>query len=148
MADSVAQDGQFHANQATLDRIKQFSGDLKMAHNQTRQSSKSATTGRRAIALLFGAGLIAAACSSGGNSDTVSAPSEAPAATDAPTSSPATTAPPTTVAETTTTLDPVEVQTIEQVNDYIAEAAAFDQAGADAQFPQGVTFAAGGAPGY
>ena len=38
--------------------------------------------------------------------------------------------------------------TIEQLNEYVAQAAAFDQAGADAQFPQGLTFAAGGAPGY
>ena len=34
------------------------------------------------------------------------------------------------------------------MNEYVAQAAAFDQAGADAQFPQGLTFAAGGAPGY
>lgn len=37
---------------------------------------------------------------------------------------------------------------VEQLNDYIAEAAAFDQAGADAQFPSGIEFSAGGAPGY
>ena len=51
-------------------------------------------------------------------------------------------------APASTTLDAGEVETAEQVNDYIAEAAAFEQAGADIQFPQGITFAAGGAPGY
>ncbi|MGB0113869.1 MAG: plastocyanin/azurin family copper-binding protein, partial [Ilumatobacteraceae bacterium] len=48
----------------------------------------------------------------------------------------------------TTTIDPLEARTIEQVNEYIAQAAAFDQVGADAQFPEGLTFSAGGAPGY
>ena len=100
---------------------------------------------KRTVALLLGTGLAIAACSSGGDNTTAPASSQAPVATDAP----ATTAAPTTIAETTTTtIDPVEVQTIEQVNEYIAEAAAFDQVGADAQFPQGLTFAAGGAPGY
>jgi hypothetical protein len=51
-------------------------------------------------------------------------------------------------APASTALDAGEVETAEQVNDYIAEAAAFEQAGADIQFPQGITFAAGGAPGY
>ena len=32
--------------------------------------------------------------------------------------------------------------------EYLARAAAFDQAGAAAQFPQGLTFGTGGAPGY
>ena len=50
--------------------------------------------------------------------------------------------------ETTTTIDPAEATTIDQINDYIDQAAAFDQAAADAQFPEGLTFAAGGAPGY
>jgi hypothetical protein len=59
----------------------------------------------------------------------------------------ATTTPPTTAAPTTT-IDPDEARTTEQVNEYVAQAAAFDQAGADAQFPEGLTFAAGGAPGY
>lgn len=66
-----------------------------------------------------------------------------PVATDAPT-----TEAPTTAAETSTTIDPAEAQTIEQINAYVDEAAAFDQAAADAQFPEGLTFAAGGAPGY
>jgi len=51
-------------------------------------------------------------------------------------------------APASTALDANEVETAEQVNEYIAEAAAFEQAGADIQFPQGITFAAGGAPGY
>ena len=80
---------------------------------------------------------------------------EATPATEPPTQVSATVAPtaaPTTQAPTTeapaTTIDPAEARTIEQVNEYVARAAAFDQAGADAQFPQGLTFAAGGAPGY
>lgn len=54
----------------------------------------------------------------------------------------------TEAADTTTTVDPTEAETIAQVNEYIAQAAAFDQAGADVQFPAGLTFQAGGAPGY
>ena len=82
---------------------------------------------------------MAAACSSSTDED-ATPPSDAPP-TVAPTSAPTTQAP-------TTTIDPAEARTIEQVNEYVAQAAAFDQAGADAQFPQGLTFAAGGAPGY
>ena len=44
--------------------------------------------------------------------------------------------------------DAIDIDTVDKLNDYIAEAATFDQAGADAQFPQGLEFAAGGAPGY
>lgn len=76
------------------------------------------------------------------------ATSTEPASTDAPAtteSAPIATDAP---AETTTTVDPAEARTIEQINNYIDEAAAFDQAAADAQFPDGLTFAAGGAPGY
>jgi hypothetical protein len=70
-----------------------------------------------------------------------------PTSTAAPvTTAASTTAPPTTAP--TTTIDPEEARTVEQLNEYVAQAAAFDQAGADAQFPQGLTFAAGGAPGY
>lgn len=80
--------------------------------------------------------------------DTTAAPdtTEAPDTTAAPetTEAPETTAPP----ETTTTIDPTEAKTVDQINDYIDQAAAFDQAAADAQFPEGLTFAAGGAPGY
>ena len=104
---------------------------------------------RNTLALGLAAGLAVAACSAGGDDD--SSASETSADTDAPltTDAPSTSAAPTTIAETTTTtIDPIDVQTIEQVNEYIAEAAAFDQVGADAQFPQGVTFTAGGAPGY
>ena len=49
---------------------------------------------------------------------------------------------------TTTTVDPDEARTVEQINADIDQAATFDQAAADAQFPEGLTFAAGGAPGY
>jgi hypothetical protein len=78
-------------------------------------------------------------------------PSSDEAATDtvepaAPTST-AATSPPTTEPPPTT-IDPEEARTAEQLNEYVAQAAAFDQAGADAQFPQGLRFAAGGAPGY
>jgi hypothetical protein len=91
--------------------------------------------------------LVAAACSSGADQSAGSSTStETSTAPPAPTSAPPT-QPPTTQAPTTT-VDPAEARTIEQVNDYVAQAAAFDQAGADAQFPQGLTFAAGGAPGY
>ncbi len=100
--------------------------------------------------LLIGitAATIAASCSSGDDdagAPTTPATTEA-ATADAPTTV-ASTAAPTTQAPATT-VDPAEARTIEQVNDYVAQAAAFDQAGADAQFPQGLTFAAGGAPGY
>jgi len=90
---------------------------------------------------------VAAACSSGAEqSAEVSTSTETSTAPPAPTAAPATQPPTTRVAATT--IDPDEARTIEQVNDYVAQAAAFDQAGADAQFPQGLTFAAGGAPGY
>ncbi|MEM9038786.1 MAG: plastocyanin/azurin family copper-binding protein [Actinomycetota bacterium] len=113
--------------------------------------------------------VIAAACSSGGDeSGEAVGSTDAPTATappdstdpsvevaddasdESPTTSqtPETTAPETTAADTTTTVDPAEVATAEQINDYVAEAAAFDQVGADAQFPAGLTFSAGGAPGY
>ncbi len=94
--------------------------------------------------LLIGAAVatLVAACSSSSDDTATS--------TDAPTTV-ATTRASTTVQSTvapTTTIDPAHARTIEQVNEYVAQAAAFDQAGADAQFPQGLTFAAGGAPGY
>lgn len=99
--------------------------------------------------LLIGvaAATIVAACSASNDDATTAPPASdttpttAVAPTAAPTSAPATAAP-------TTTIDPAEARTIEQVNEYVAQAAAFDQAGADAQFPAGLTFAAGGAPGY
>ena len=90
-----------------------------------------------------------AACSS--NDDNVAAPKsvaattvETATSTETPDKAPAVTTPVSTVAS----VDPVEASTIAQVNDYIAQAAAFDQAGADVQFPTGLTFQAGGAPGY
>ncbi len=72
----------------------------------------------------------------------VAPPATEPAPTDPPATDPPATNPP------VSTLSPDEVRTAEQINDYIAEAAAFDQVGADAQFPEGLAFAAGGAPGY
>jgi hypothetical protein len=110
------------------------------------------------LAVLIASALVAAACS---GSDSPS--SEAPPTDAAPTTesaAPSTDAAPATSVEeavavtdppaddTTTTVDPAEARTIEQINAYIDEAAAFDQAAADAQFPEGLTFAAGGAPGY
>ena len=113
---------------------------------------------KSAFAIITVAALAVAACS---GSDTTSEPgasdaplttSAAPVAEPAPPatdSAPATDAPTTSEeVEATTTIDPAEAQTIEQINAYIDEAAAFDQAAADAQFPDGLTFAAGGAPGY
>ncbi len=105
-----------------------------------------------------------AACSSGSGdsadtsssdtspTDTAAATSEA--GTEPPATAPPATEPPanetstTEAPATTTTVDPAEAATIAQVNAYIAQAAAFDQAGADVQFPAGLTFQAGGAPGY
>ena len=49
---------------------------------------------------------------------------------------------------TASTIDPDEVDSAELVNEYVAQAAAFDQVGADSQFPSDVVFSAGGAPGY
>lgn len=100
---------------------------------------------------LIAAALLVAACSAG--ADEASPPAIDPPATAL--ASTASSAPPPTPAvtvteptETIVTIDPDTAQTIEQVNEYIAQAAAFDQAGADVQFPQGLTFQAGGAPGY
>ncbi len=96
------------------------------------------TTGRHrhvmALALIVGVAL--GACSSVDDAAPPSDPVPSTADTSATTEAP------------TTTIDPAEARTIEQVNEYVAQAAAFDQAGADAQFPAGLTFAAGGAPGY
>jgi len=98
-------------------------------------------TTRRLLTIGTGAALVAAACSSSPADDATDAPSDTSA------SSPSIVEPaPTAVPETT--IDATEARTIDQVNEYIAQAAAFDQAAADAQFPQGLTFAAGGAPGY
>ncbi|MEO1058004.1 MAG: plastocyanin/azurin family copper-binding protein [Actinomycetota bacterium] len=116
--------------------------------------------GRLSIAFVVGA-LAAAACSTSGDERT--APTNAPSTSNTPdttdvpatttaapttTDAPTTTQAPTTTAAPTTTVDAEAVRTAAQINDYVAEAAAFDQAGADGQFPQGLTFAAGGAPGY
>jgi hypothetical protein len=99
-----------------------------------------------------------AACSSGAddvatpNSEiatTAEPPVTEPTSTEPAVTESLVTAPPATApAETTTTVDPGEAATIAQVNEYIAQAAAFNQAGADVQFPTGLTFQAGGAPGY
>jgi hypothetical protein len=101
---------------------------------------------RHPLLIGLAAATAVAACSS--SDDGATAPPEpssdqttAVDSTAAPSTVPATAAP-------TTTIDPAEARTIEQVNEYVAQAAAFDQAGADAQFPAGITFAAGGAPGY
>ena len=98
-------------------------------------------TTRRLLTIGTGAALVAAACSSSPADDAADTPSD----TSASSPSIVETAP-TAVPETT--IDATEARTIAQVNEYIAQAAAFDQAAADAQFPQGLTFAAGGAPGY
>jgi hypothetical protein len=94
---------------------------------------------RSATASIGALCLLVAACSS-------TSSDASPASTDAPVTTPTTAAP--TTAAPTTTIDPAEAQTIAQVNAYVAEAAAFDQVGADAQFPAGLKFSAGGAPGY
>lgn len=115
--------------------------------------------GKRVFIFSVAAALVAAACAGSNNASTteesvantgstpesVAETTPAVPATDAPA---ITEAPATATPETTTTIDPTEAQTVEQINAYIEEAGAFDQAGADAQFPDGLTFAAGGAPGY
>ena len=109
------------------------------------------------IAIALTAALAVAACSGSdsnsseptGTEATIAVTEAAPTTeAAAPTGDAATTTEPAAVDDTTTTIDPAEAQTIEQINAYIDEAAAFDQATADAQFPDGLTFAAGGAPGY
>ena len=123
-----------------------------MQHERPRADPTCKTVAMGRISLLLVAGaLVAAACST--NSDDTASPTSP--TTNAPTTvapatiaQPATTDAPATTAAPTTTIDAEAVRTAEQINDYVAEAAAFDQAGADAQFPQGLTFAAGGAPGY
>ena len=119
-------------------------------------------TSRRAAVVALGTAILIAACStdddaatdeadpappstSASTAPSAAATTDAPAATAAPTSAASTTP---ATAGPTTTVDAEAVRTAGQINDYVAEAAAFDQAGADAQFPQGLTFAAGGAPGY
>ena len=102
---------------------------------------------RHLLIIGIAAATAVAACSSSDDEATTATEQQAQVSeTVAPTSAPTTQAP--TTEAPTTTIDPAEARTIEQVNEYVAQAAAFDQAGADAQFPQGLTFAAGGAPGY
>lgn len=80
---------------------------------------------KRTILVTALAALVVAACSGSGGSGTGDAASS-----------------------DTTTSTTIDADTVDKLNDYIAEAAAFDQAGADAQFPDGLEFSAGGAPGY
>ena len=129
---------------------------------QHRDEPKDAQMRARLSTLTVAAALVAAACASSGapedasdNGDVTGADSTVAsqpvdtAATPVDTAAPTTTADtPTTAAETTTTIDPAEAETIEQINEYIQQAAGFDQAAADAQIPEGLEFAAGGAPGY
>jgi hypothetical protein len=95
---------------------------------------------RRVLGLVAIAAVGIAACSSGDE------PAAGPTATTPPSSADASDV--VTTEAPTTTIDPDEVRTAAQINEYVAQAAAFDQVGADAQFPAGLTFAAGGAPGY
>jgi hypothetical protein len=104
-------------------------------------------TSPRVVGTALVVGLTLAACSSGNDQSASVSPSTATPSTPTPATASPSTATPST-ASPSTTIDPAEARTIEQVNEYVAQAAAFDQAGADAQFPQGLTFAAGGAPGY
>ncbi len=110
-------------------------------------------TTRRLITMVLAGCLAVAACSSDDSGSATVSTTDAtgtdPLTTDAPSTTTVTTTKVTATTETpTTTIDPAEARTIEQVNEYVAQAAAFDQVGADAQFPAGLTFAAGGAPGY
>ncbi|MFN3255579.1 MAG: plastocyanin/azurin family copper-binding protein [Ilumatobacter sp.] len=123
-----------------------------MTHNMTHKM-------RTPIIAIGLVGALTLAACAGSNDDTGDTGTPAPTTTNPPTPAsssapldPADTTP--TVRESTTTvaapttIDPAEARTAEQMNAYIEQAAAFDQAGADAQFPEGLTFAAGGAPGY
>jgi hypothetical protein len=134
-------------------------------------SGRGTYRGHIAGALALACALSAASCAGDGDSATTAPATAETAEPDSVDSSPVST--PDTAPETTTTaagdaaltaptepadatiavpssevLDADEVATADQVNEYIADAAAFEQAGADIQFPQGLTFAAGGAPGY
>ncbi len=113
--------------------------------------------------------MIAAACASAGSDPSADAPATpaatgapvatepaTPAATDVPVATEPATPAATDVPVATEPATPAatdapvaaDAATVEQINDYIAQAAAFDQVGADAQFPAGLAFNAGGAPGY
>lgn len=111
---------------------------------------------RRLGGVAAGAALVAvAACSSGDDDATTATGDTTPVATTeasaAATVAPSTQAPSTAAPSTeapTTSVDPGSIEDTEALNDYVAEAAAFDQVDADGQFPEGLRFAAGGAPGY
>jgi hypothetical protein len=104
--------------------------------------------GSRLIVTTLCVSLVAAACSTDGGSSATDDGSSATSGVTATTADTPAGPPDDEPESTSTTIDPTEARTAEQVNEYVAQAAAFDQAGADAQFPAGLTFAAGGAPGY
>ena len=54
----------------------------------------------------------------------------------------------TAAVATTTTMDPLTIENVEQLNDYIAKAATFTQSGADWLLPDNLEPSAGGAPGF
>jgi len=54
----------------------------------------------------------------------------------------------TAAVATTTSMDPLVVENVEQLNDYIAKAATFTQSGADWLLPDNLEPSAGGAPGF
>ena len=111
----------------------------------TRRSARTAPAARAVWAVLTTAALGIAACSADDAASEETGDAVLASTTTAPPPDPA----PTTVTGTpTSTIDPTEARTAAQVNEYIAQAAAFDQVAADAQFPAGLAFAAGGAPGY
>ena len=98
------------------------------------------------------AGLALVACTASSTDQQLTAPATSatttvPPTTVAPTSTTTTTVPPTTVAPTTT-VDPKFIFTTEQLNAYVAEAAAFEQAATDWLLPEGLEPSAGGAPGF
>jgi hypothetical protein len=134
-------------------------------------SGRGTYRGHIAGALALACALSAASCAGDGDSATTAPAAADTAEPDSVDSSPVTT--PDTAPETTTTaagdaaltaptepadatiavpssegLAAAAVATADQVNDYLAAAAAFELAGADILFPQGLPVAAGGAPGY
>ena len=111
----------------------------------TRRSARTAPAARAVWAVLTTAALGIAACSA---DDAASEETGDAVLASTTTAAPPEPAPTTVSGAPTSTIDPTEARTAAQVNEYIAQAAAFDQVAADAQFPTGLAFAAGGAPGY
>ncbi|MEZ5217257.1 MAG: plastocyanin/azurin family copper-binding protein [Ilumatobacteraceae bacterium] len=101
---------------------------------------------------------VLAACSGANDRSDSAAPTLAGSDTAAPDATvavgddsagePSTTEPTTSTSASTSTIAPEEIQDLETLNDYVAQAATFDPGAADGQIPAGLRPLAGGAPGY